>query len=67
MSEPSSCASLLYHEFTKYSPEGLARNTRQLDWSRQPQPYKDYPAGVGTTLALRTHLQQGGPEPESQP
>ncbi|MCF2971818.1 SagB/ThcOx family dehydrogenase [Synechococcus sp. Nb3U1] len=67
MSEPTACASLLYHEFTKYSPEGLARNTRQLDWSRQPQPYKDYPAGVGTMLDLRTHLQQGGPEPESQP
>ncbi len=67
MSEPSCCASLLYHEFTKYSPEGLARNPRQLDWSRQPQPYKDYPAGVGTVLALRTHLQQGEPKPESQP
>ncbi|MEN9260867.1 MAG: SagB/ThcOx family dehydrogenase [Thermostichus sp. HHBFW_bins_43] len=70
MSQPTACASLLYHEFTKYSPEGLARNPRQLDWSRQPQPYKDYPAAVGKLLSLRTHLQQdgsgSGPSPASE-
>ncbi len=62
MSESSRCASLLYHEFTKYSPEKLARSTHQLDWSRQPQPYKEYPAGVGTVLPLRPYLEQEEPK-----
>ncbi len=32
-----------YHEATKYEPETLARRQHQLDWARQPAPFKDYP------------------------
>ncbi len=32
---------IVYHERTKYSEHELARNPRQLDWSRRPSPYKD--------------------------
>ncbi len=31
-----------YHQATKYDPETLARRQRQLDWSRQPVPFKEY-------------------------
>jgi SagB-type dehydrogenase family enzyme len=47
-----------YHEFTKYSPEGLARSNHQLDWSQQPVPFKDYPVEVSTTLDLKPYLKQ---------
>ncbi|MBU6429940.1 MAG: SagB/ThcOx family dehydrogenase, partial [Cyanobacteria bacterium REEB65] len=32
-----------YHEATKYDPEALSRHSHQLDWSVQPNPFKDYP------------------------
>ncbi len=34
-----------YHEKTKYTPEGIARQAHTLDWDRQPMPYKVYPNG----------------------
>ncbi|MGK7908052.1 MAG: SagB/ThcOx family dehydrogenase [Synechococcus sp.] len=43
-----------YHEFTKYDPETIATQGRQLDWSQQPQPYKTYP--IGHRLELKPHL-----------
>lgn len=54
---PSS-ASQLYHEFTKYSPEGLARHSRPLDWNTQPLPFKEYPSGLGTVFPLKMYLSQ---------
>lgn len=53
--------SIEYHEKTKYTPEGLARSARQLDWSAQPRPYKEYRTGV--VLDLRPYL-PGQPEAE---
>ncbi|MDX2273599.1 MAG: SagB/ThcOx family dehydrogenase [Cyanobacteriota bacterium] len=68
MSQPPLSASQRYHEFTKYSPEGLARQTRQLDWEQQPHPYKDYPSGVGTILPLKPYLQKlSSPEASLSP
>lgn len=32
----------IYHQKTKYFREEIASNPRQLDWSRQPSPFKDY-------------------------
>ncbi len=40
-----------YHQETKYSPEGLSRNQRQLDWSKQPLPFKEYKKGKKVELA----------------
>lgn len=34
-----------YHNETKYSPEGLSKNQRHLDWSKQPIPFKEYIKG----------------------
>ncbi|GIW22084.1 MAG: hypothetical protein KatS3mg068_1091 [Candidatus Sericytochromatia bacterium] len=31
-----------YHNETKYTPEGLKKNARALDWSKQPIPFKNY-------------------------
>ena len=39
-----------YHEQTKYSPEGIARGGRGLDFTRQPVPFKDYTTGTGYDL-----------------
>ena len=39
---PTSVAEV-YHEATKYDPRTLASGHRQLDWSRQPDPFKAYP------------------------
>ena len=32
----------IYHQKTKYFREEMAGNPRQLDWSSQPSPFKDY-------------------------
>ena len=32
----------IYHQKTKYFREEIAGNPRQLDWSAQPSPFKDY-------------------------
>ncbi len=32
---------VVYHEETKYSEDELRRNPRQIDWSKQPSPFKD--------------------------
>jgi SagB-type dehydrogenase family enzyme len=32
---------VVYHEETKYSEQELRRNPRELDWSKQPAPFKD--------------------------
>ncbi len=40
-----------YHEETKYSPQGLSRNQKQIDWNNQPQPFKEYKNGKKIELA----------------
>ncbi len=35
-----------YHERTKYSPESLTQQGRELDWSQQPIPFKTYKIGA---------------------
>jgi SagB-type dehydrogenase family enzyme len=34
-----------YHQETKYSPQGLSRSQRQIDWTKQPIPFKEYKKG----------------------
>lgn len=41
---------VVYHEETKYSEQELRRNPRQIDWSRQPSPYKDLVSDRKTDL-----------------
>jgi SagB-type dehydrogenase family enzyme len=40
-----------YHDATKYSPEGLARGSHQLDWSKKPDLWKDYEGKESVALA----------------
>ena len=46
MPDARSSIARYYHERTKYDPETLSRKARSLDWSQQPEPYKDYEKGV---------------------
>lgn len=46
-----------YHEATKYTPEGLRRAGRGLDFDRQPVPFKDY--ATGTAYDLTRYLPEG--------
>jgi SagB-type dehydrogenase family enzyme len=39
-----------YHEQTKYTPAGLQRGGRGLDFNKQPIPFKDYAGGTGYDL-----------------
>lgn len=41
-----------YHERTKYHPKTLAN--RELDWSKQPNPFKEY--RIGTLYDLKPYL-----------
>lgn len=43
-----------YHERTKYDPQTLATRTRALDFSQQPDPYKDYK--LGKSFELKAYL-----------
>ena len=40
-----------YHQETKYSPQGLSKNQRQIDWTKQPLPFKEYKKGKNIELA----------------
>jgi SagB-type dehydrogenase family enzyme len=40
-----------YHQETKYSPQGLSKNQKQLDWANQPSPFKEYKKGEKIELA----------------
>lgn len=46
-----------YHEHTKYSPEGIQRVGRGLDFDKQPFPFKDYVEG--TVIDLTRLLPEG--------
>lgn len=49
-----------YHERTKYDPETIAAKSQELDWDKQPVPFKEYK--IGTTFDLKPYLQE---EPEA--
>ena len=40
-----------YHEETKYSPQGLSRNQKQIYCTKQPQQFKEYKNGKKIELA----------------
>ncbi|OUC14355.1 MAG: SagB-type dehydrogenase domain-containing protein [Alkalinema sp. CACIAM 70d] len=44
-----------YHERTKYSPEILQQGS-EIDWDKQPVPFKEYPIGVA--FDLKPYLQE---------
>lgn len=48
MSQPS--VAEYYHAQTKYTPEGVSRGGRGLDFDRQPVPFKEYTNGLGYDL-----------------
>ncbi|NJR69138.1 MAG: SagB/ThcOx family dehydrogenase [Synechococcales cyanobacterium CRU_2_2] len=43
-----------YHERTKYDPKTLGQQSRELDWSQQPVPFKDYK--IGAVIDLKPYL-----------
>lgn len=43
-----------YHERTKYDPETLASKRSEIDWSKQPSPFKEYK--IGTSFDLKPYL-----------
>ncbi|MBC7475341.1 MAG: SagB/ThcOx family dehydrogenase [Candidatus Sericytochromatia bacterium] len=43
-----------YHQETKYSPKGLAKNQRQIDPTKQPIPFKEYIKG--DTIDLKQYI-----------
>lgn len=53
-----------YHERTKYDPETIAGKNRQLDWSQQPEPFKEYK--IGTSFKLKPYLQKNS-QTEEEP
>lgn len=53
-----------YHERTKYDPETIASKNQQLDWSQQPDPFKEYK--IGTNFKLKPYL-KSNPNSEEEP
>ncbi len=45
-----------YHERTKYNPETLASKSQQLDWTKQPVPFKEYK--IGSNIDLKPYIQE---------
>ncbi|MEA5531178.1 SagB/ThcOx family dehydrogenase [Dolichospermum sp. UHCC 0684] len=45
-----------YHDRTKYHPETLAGKGRNLDWNKQPVPFKEYK--IGSDIDLKPYLQE---------
>ncbi|MFP4299605.1 MAG: SagB/ThcOx family dehydrogenase [Spirulinaceae cyanobacterium] len=43
-----------YHTRTKYDPETLGAKSRGLDWSKQPEPFKEYK--IGTVYDLKPYI-----------
>lgn len=56
MSEPPVSIAQYYHERTKYDPDTLASKSQQLDWSKQPIPFKEYK--IGTVFDLKPYLRE---------
>lgn len=51
-----------YHQRTKYDPQTIASQGRQLDWSKQPVPYKDYK--LGFPVDLKPYLEKSPATPK---
>jgi SagB-type dehydrogenase family enzyme len=45
-----------YHQRTKYAPETIAAKNQGLDWSKQPEVFKEYK--IGTVFDLKSYLNQ---------
>ncbi|MBW4666822.1 MAG: SagB/ThcOx family dehydrogenase [Cyanomargarita calcarea GSE-NOS-MK-12-04C] len=45
-----------YHERTKYDPETIASKKQELDWAKQPVPFKEYK--IGSTFDLKPYVQE---------
>ena len=56
MSEPLKSIAQYYHERTKYDPDTLASKGQQLDWTKQPEPFKEYK--IGTVFDLKPYLKE---------
>jgi SagB-type dehydrogenase family enzyme len=56
-----------YHQETKYSPKGLSKNQRQIDWSNQPSPFKEYKKGNNVELSGFISKKKPGKKSESTP
>ena len=54
-----------YHEQTKYDPETIAAKSRQLDWSEQPVPFKEYK--IGAYFDLKPYLKDPSDDPNAAP
>ncbi|MFM7363042.1 MAG: SagB/ThcOx family dehydrogenase [Cuspidothrix sp.] len=45
-----------YHDRTKYDPLNLAAKSHNLDWAKQPVPFKEYK--IGSEIDLKPYLQE---------
>ncbi len=45
-----------YHERTKYDPETISAKNKDLDWAKQPVPFKDYK--IGSTVDLKPYIKE---------
>jgi SagB-type dehydrogenase family enzyme len=45
-----------YHERTKYDPQTLAAKSHNLNWAKQPVPFKEYK--IGSDIDLKPYLQE---------
>ena len=53
-----------YHERTKYDPQTLASKSHQLDWEKQPVPFKEYK--IGTSFNLKPYFKAEVSDPEGK-
>ncbi len=64
---PSVSIASYYHDRTKYHPETIASKNQELDWSKQPFPFKEYK--IGTSYDLKPYLSEQSQtkvDPETQ-
>ena len=45
-----------YHDRTKYHPETLAGKSHNIDWAKQPVPFKEYK--IGSDIDLKPYLEE---------
>ena len=45
-----------YHQRTKYDPQTIAAKSKELDWSKQPIPFKEYK--IGAVFDLKPYLSE---------
>ncbi|MDY7016210.1 MAG: SagB/ThcOx family dehydrogenase, partial [Cyanobacteriota bacterium] len=51
-----------YHQRTKYDPETIASKGKNIDWSQQPSPFKEYK--IGKIFDLKPYLDDRAPKDE---